>query len=155
MENIKHIYIGSDHAGYELKEKLKIFLSESNYKVVDKGAFKLDQGDDYPDYIIPVAKSVAQDPGSFGIIIGGSGQGEAMSANKVDGIRATEYYGGVPEVVKVSRLHNDANVLSLGARFVGDEEAEEVVTLFLETKFSNDQRHVKRIDKIKEEEINN
>lgn len=155
MENIGHIYIGSDHAGYELKEKLKVFLTESNYKVVDKGAFKLDQGDDYPDYIIPVAKSVAQDPGSFGIIIGGSGQGEAMSANKIDGIRATEYYGGVPEVVKVSRSHNDANVLSLGARFVGDEEAEEVVTLFLETKFSNDQRHVKRIDKIKEEEINN
>lgn len=155
MENIKHIYIGSDHAGYELKEKLKVFLTKSNYKVVDKGAFKLDPGDDYPDFIIPVAKSVAEDSGSFGIIIGGSGQGEAMSANKIDGIRATEYYGGDPEVVKVSRLHNDANVLSLGARFVGGEEVEEVVTLFLETKFSNDQRHVKRINKIKEEEINN
>ncbi len=149
------IYIGSDHAGYELKEKLKIFLTESNYQVIDKGAFKLNPGDDYPDFIIPVAKSVAENPGSFGIIIGGSGQGEAMSANKVDGIRATEYYGGDPEVVKVSRQHNDANILSLGARFVGDEEAEEVVNLFLETKFSEDKRHIKRIDKIKEEEINN
>ncbi len=155
MENIVHIYIGSDHAGYELKEKLKVFLTESNYKVVDKGAIKLDPGDDYPDFIIPVAKSVAEDPGSFGIIIGGSGQGEAMSANKIDGIRATEYYGGDPEVVKVSRLHNDANILSLGARFTGEEEAREVVNLFLETKFSEDKRHIKRINKIKEEEINN
>lgn len=155
MEDIKHIYIGSDHAGYELKEKLKVFLTESNYKVVDKGAFKLDPGDDYPDFIIPVAKSVAEDPGSFGIIIGGSGQGEAMSANKIDGIRATEYYGGNSEVVKVSRLHNDANILSLGARFIGEEEAREVINLFLETKFSEDKRHIKRINKIKEEEINN
>lgn len=155
MEDIKHIYIGSDHAGYELKEKLKVFLTELNYKVIDKGAFKIDLGDDYPDYIIPVAKSVAEDQESFGIIIGGSGQGEAIAANKIDGIRATEYYGGDPEVVKVSRQHNDANILSLGARFVGDEEAREVVNLFLETKFSNDARHIKRINKIKEEEINN
>ncbi len=155
MEDIKHIYIGSDHAGYALKEKLKVFLTESNYKVIDKGAFKIDLGDDYPDYIIPVAKSVAEDQESFGIIIGGSGQGEAIAANKIDGIRATEYYGGDPEVVKVSRQHNDANILSLGARFVGDEEAREVVNLFLETKFSNEVRHIKRINKIKEEEINN
>ncbi len=134
------IYIGSDHAGYELKEKLKIFLTELSYKVVDKGAFKLDNEDDYPDFVIPVAESVAQDPGSFGIVIGGSGQGEAISANKIDGIRATEYYGGDPEIVKVSREHNDANILSLGARFVTEEEAREVVTLFLETKFSGEER---------------
>lgn len=149
------IYIGSDHAGYELKEKLKIFLTEFNYEVVDKGAFKLDKEDDYPNFVIPVAESVAQDPGSFGIVIGGSGQGEAMSANKIDGIRATEYYGGDPEIVKVSRQHNDANILSLGARFVTEEEAQEVVTLFLETKFSNDERHIRRINEIKEQEINN
>jgi ribose 5-phosphate isomerase B len=142
------IYIGSDHAGYELKEKLKIFLSELSYKVVDKGAFKLDKEDDYPDFVIPVAESVTQDPGSFGIVIGGSGQGEAMSANKIDGIRATEYYGGDPEIVKVSREHNDANILSLGARFVTEEEAIEVVRLFLDTKFSGDERHIRRINKL-------
>ncbi|MFA6515072.1 MAG: RpiB/LacA/LacB family sugar-phosphate isomerase [Candidatus Paceibacterota bacterium] len=149
------IYIGSDHAGYELKEKLKIFLAELSYKVIDKGAFKKNSDDDYPDFVIPVAESVAQDLGSFGIVIGGSGQGEAMSANKIDGVRATEYYGGDPEIVKVSRLHNDANILSLGARFVSEEEAREVVTLFLETKFSGEERHIRRLNEIKEEEINN
>jgi ribose 5-phosphate isomerase B len=145
------IYIGSDHAGYELKENLKIFLTELSYKVVDKGAFKIDNEDDYPDFVVPVAESVAQDPGSFGIVIGGSGQGEAMSANKIDGIRATEYYGGDPEIVKVSREHNNANVLSLGARFVSEEEAREVVTLFLDTKFSGDERHKRRINKLDKE----
>lgn len=142
------IYIGSDHAGYELKEKLKIFLTELSYKVIDKGAFKLDSEDDYPDFVVPVAESVVQDPGSFGIVIGGSGQGEAMSANKIDGVRATEYYGGDPEIVKVSREHNDANILSLGARFVTEEEAIEVVRLFLDTKFSGDERHIRRINKL-------
>lgn len=145
------IYIGSDHAGYELKEKLKIFLSELGYEVTDKGAHKLDNQDDYPDFIVPVAKAVASLEGSFGIIIGGSGEGEAMSANKIDGARATEYYGGDPEVIKVSREHNDANILSLGARFVGEEEAEEAVRLFLETKFSGDERHIRRIKKLDDE----
>jgi len=155
MENIKHIYIGSDHAGYELKEKLKVYLVEMGYKVTDKGAYKFDNQDDYPDFVIPVAKSVSTNPDSFGIIIGGSGQGEAISANKIDGARATEYYGGDPMVVKVSREHNDANILSLGARFVTEEDAKEAVLLFLETKFSHEERHVKRINKIKKEEINN
>lgn len=145
------IYIGSDHAGYELKEKLKIFLTELSYEVIDKGAFKLDNKDDYPDFIVPVAKEVALSEENFGIIIGGSGQGEAMSANKIDGIRATEYYGGDPEIVKVSREHNNANILSLGARFVSEEEAKEVVTLFLETKFKGEERHVRRINKLDNE----
>ncbi|MFA5773277.1 MAG: RpiB/LacA/LacB family sugar-phosphate isomerase [Candidatus Paceibacterota bacterium] len=142
------IYIGSDHAGYELKEKLKIFLKEIGYEVIDKGAFKLDNEDDYPDFIVPVAESVASNEGSFGIILGGSGEGEAMSANKIDGVRATEYYGGDPEIIKVSREHNDANILSLGARFVNEEEAQEAVRLFLETKFSGDERHIRRINKL-------
>ena len=142
------IYIGSDHAGYELKEKLKIFLKDSGYEVTDKGAFKLDNQDDFPDFIVPVSEAVAAHEGSLGIILGGSGEGEAMSANKIDGVRATEYYGGDPEIIKVSREHNNANVLSLGARFVTEEEAQEAVRLFLETKFSGAERHIRRIDKL-------
>ena len=149
------IYIGSDHAGYELKEKLKVFLKDLGYKVTDKGAFKLDSGDDYPDFIVPVAEAVASDPESFGIILGGSGQGEAISANKIDGIRAIEYYGGDPEIIKLGREHNDANILSLGARFVTEEDAKEAVNLFLNTKFSEEKRHIRRINEIKEQEINN
>jgi ribose 5-phosphate isomerase B len=145
------IYIGSDHAGYELKEKLKIFLKELGHQVSDKGAYKLDNQDDYPDFIVPVAEAVSHDENSFGIILGGSGQGEAMSANKIEGVRATEYYGGDPEIVKISRMHNDANILSLGARFVTEEEAREVVTLFLDTKFSKEKRHIRRINKMNEE----
>lgn len=146
------IYIGSDHAGYELKEKLKIFLKESGYEVEDKGAYKLDNEDDYPDFIVPVAKAVATNPNNFGIVLGGSGQGEAISANKIDDIRAIEYYGGDPEIIKTGREHNNANILSFGARFVTEEEAEEAVRLFLETKFKKEERHVRRINKIDEEE---
>lgn len=150
-----NIYIGSDHAGYELKEKLKIYLKDLGYTVTDKGAFKLDNEDDYPDFIIPVAEAVALEPLSFGIILGGSGQGEAISANKIDGIRAIEYYGGDPEIIKLGREHNDANILSLGARFVNEEDAKEAVNLFLNTKFSEEKRHIRRINEIKEQEINN
>jgi ribose 5-phosphate isomerase B len=149
------IYIGSDHAGYELKEKLKIYIKELGYEIEDKGAFSLNIDDDYPDFIIPVAKSVSSNTNSFGIILGGSGEGEAILANKIDGIRATEYYGGNPDIVKLGREHNDANILSLGARFTKEEEAKEAVKIFLETKFSGDERHVRRLNEIKEEEINN
>ncbi len=143
------IYLGSDHAGYELKEKIKIYLKELGYEITDKGAFKLDNGDDYPDFVVPVARAVVLKEGSFGIIFGGSGEGEAMSANKIDGIRATEYYGGDPEIIKVSREHNDANILSLGARFITEEDAKEAINLFLETKFNKEERHVRRINKLK------
>ena len=146
------IYIGSDHAGYELKEKLKLFLSELGYKVSDKGAFNLNEGDDYPDFIVPVAEAVAKDLESFGIVLGGSGEGEAISANKIDDIRAVGYYGGNLEIIKLAREHNDANILSLGARFVTDDEAKEAVQLFIDTKFTNDERHIRRINKIDEEE---
>ena len=142
------IYIGSDHAGYELKEKLKEYLGELGNTVEDKGAFTLNPTDDYPDFIIPVALAVAKDITSRGIILGGSGEGEEMAANKVDGIRATEFYGGNLDVVKVSREHNDANILSLGARFVTEDEAKEAVKIFLETEFSGDERHVRRIKKL-------
>lgn len=142
------VYIGSDHAGYELKEKLKIYLSELDHNVEDMGAFELEKDDDYPDFIKPVAHAVADDPESLGIVLGGSGEGEEMAANKVEGVRATEYYGGNLEIVKLSREHNNANVLSLGARFVKEDEAKEAVKIFLETPFSNEERHIRRIEKI-------
>lgn len=149
------IYIGSDHAGYELKEKLKEYIKELGHEVYDKGAFSLVPTDDYPDYIIPVAEAVAEDNESLGIVLGGSGEGEQISANKVDGVRAIEYYGGNLEIVQLGREHNNANILSLGARFVNEEEAKKAVKIFIETPFSNEERHINRINKIGEQEINN
>ncbi len=146
-ETNKTIYIGSDHAGFELKEKLKTYLMDLNFKVEDKGAYKLDKEDDYPDFIIPVSKAVAENESSFGIVLGGSGEGEAMVANKIGEVRACEYYGGNLEIVKLSREHNNANILSLGARFISENEAKEAVHLFLNTLFSNDERHLRRINK--------
>lgn len=142
------IYIGSDHAGYELKEKLKKYLGEFDYEVIDKGAFEYKEFDDYPDYVEPVAHCVVEDEGSFGIVIGGSGEGEAMDANRTIGARACEFYGGNLDVVKVSREHNDANILSLGARFVTEEEAKKAIEIFINTKFSGDERHKRRIEKL-------
>lgn len=142
------VYIGSDHAGYELKEKLKVYVSSLGHDIEDMGAFELEKDDDYPDFIKPVAHAVAENPDSMGIVLGGSGEGEEMAANKIEGVRATEYYGGNLEIVKVSREHNDANVLSLGARFVTEDEALQATKLFLETPFSNEERHIRRIEKI-------
>lgn len=144
------IHIGADHAGYQLKEILKPFIQSLGHEVVDHGAFDENPGDDYPDFIEPVAKAVSDDSNARGIVIGGSGQGEAMDANRFAHVRATEYYGGNLDVVKISREHNDANVLSLGARFVNDSEAMEAVKLFLETAFSGDARHMRRIEKLDE-----
>lgn len=141
------VYIGTDHAGFELKEKLKIYLGELGHTVEDKGAFTLDPSDDYPDFILPVAHAVASDSESMGIILGGSGEGEEMAANKVEGVRATEYYGGNLDIVRLSREHNNANILSLGARFITDTEARDAVRIFLETPFSNDPRHIERLNK--------
>lgn len=141
------IYIGADHAGYEMKETLKKFLSGLGYQVEDKGAFKYEPGDDYPDFIFPVARAVAAEPESRGVIIGGSGQGEAMTANRVRGVRSAVYYGGTLEIVELSRKHNDANILSLGARFVDDEIAEKAVELWLKTPFESG-RHERRIAKM-------
>ena len=146
------IYIGSDHAGYELKEKLIAYMQSLNIEVVDKGAFSLDNEDDYPDFIVPVAEAVVKENESFGIIIGGSGEGEQISANKVDGVRAIEFYGGNLEIVKLGREHNHANILSLGARFITEDEAKNAILLFMNTPFTNDERHVRRIEKINEEE---
>lgn len=142
------VYIGSDHAGYELKEKLRVYLSSLGYEVEDKGAFSLNPNDDYPDFIKPVAISVVNNKGSFGIILGGSGEGEQMVANKIEGIRAAEYYGGNLDIVRLAREHNDANILSLGARFINEEQAHDAVKIFLETPFSREVRHERRINKM-------
>lgn len=144
------IYLGADHAGFELKEKIIPFLKELGHEVEDMGAHTLEALDDYPDFIRPVAEAVARDAGSRGIIIGGSGQGEAMCANRVPGARAAVYYGGAVDIVVLSREHNDANILSLGARFIEESEAQDVVKLWLDTPFSGDERHVRRIKKIDE-----
>ena len=157
------IYIGTDHAGFELKEKLIPFLKELQYEVIDKGAFKFDKEDDYPDFIGPVAEAVAKDKESFGIILGGSGQGEAMCANRVQGARAAVFYGpkiAVAEVdvsgrkssdpfeiVKLFREHNNANILSLGFRFMTEDEIKFAIQLFLDTKFNGEERHLRRINK--------
>jgi ribose 5-phosphate isomerase B len=142
------IYIGSDHAGFELKEKLIPFLKELGYEVEDKGAFSYEPQDDYPDFVKPVAEAVSQDPESKGVVLGGSGEGEAIATDKIEGVRTAVWYGGEKEILKLSREHNDANILSLGARFITEEEAKEAVKLWLETPFSGDERHVRRINKL-------
>jgi ribose 5-phosphate isomerase B len=144
----KKIILGSDHAGFGLKEAVKKFLIGLELEVDDVGADSLDPEDDYPKFILKAAKKVSETPGSKGIIFGGSGQGEAIVANKVQGIRAAVYYGGKKEIVKLSRSHNDANVLSLGARFIGPKEAIDAVKLWLETPFSKEERHSRRIKQI-------
>src|SRR5574343_74859 len=116
------IYLGTDHAGLELKEKIKFYLEEKGYEIFDKGAFEYNGDDDYPDFILPVASEVSKDNSSFGIIFGGSGEGEAICANRIKGVRACAYYGGSLEIPRLARAHNDANILCIGARFVSEFE---------------------------------
>ena len=142
------IYIGTDHAGFELKEALLPFLRAHGHEVEDLGAHSFEALDDYPDFIRQVAEAVARDPESRGIILGGSGQGEAMCANRVKGARAAVYYGGPFDIAVLSREHNNANILSLGARFVEEEEAREVIRVWLETPFSGTEKHSRRIAKL-------
>src|SRR6185295_13814346 len=123
------IFIGTDHAGYGLKEKLMTFLMGHGHEVIDKGAFRYDETDDYPDFTIPVAREVSNDPNARGIILGATGEAEAMAANKFRHVRAVVYYGKSHSVVDDeadvlvrAREHNDSNILSLGARFLTDDE---------------------------------
>ena len=143
------IFLASDHAGFKLKNKIKTYL-ERSFEVEDCGAFEYDKNDDYPDFVIPCAKKVAQNKNSLGIIFGGSGQGEAIAANKVKGIRAVVFYGGNKKLIQLTKQHNGANILSLGARFLTEKEAIQIVKLWLKTKFSNEERHVRRLRKIEE-----
>ncbi|MBI2134729.1 RpiB/LacA/LacB family sugar-phosphate isomerase [Candidatus Woesearchaeota archaeon] len=142
------IVLGTDHAGFKLKEEIKRYLKQHDYIVIDEGAYNHDANDDYPDFILPAARKVAKIPGSRGIIFGGSGQGEAIVANKVKGIRAALYYGKNPDIVRLSRTHNKTNILSLGARFLAKDEAIKAVKLWLGTEFNNEERHKRRINKI-------
>lgn len=142
------IFIAGDHAGFYLKKALIQYLKVKEYEVEDCGAFEMDEADDYPDFIVPCAKKVAADSESVGIIIGGSGNGEAIAANKIKGIRAAVYYGGNAEIAKLAKAHNNANILSIGARFTTDDQAKAAVAAWLETKFENEERHVRRLGKI-------
>ena len=142
------IFLGTDHAGFELKEHIKNHLQNLGFDVGDCGAFSYNPDDDYPEFILKAAKKVASKKNSRGIIFGGSGQGEAIVANKVMGIRAAVFYGGNLDIVKLSRMHNDANILSMGARFVSRQKAVEAVNLWLGTGFSNEKRHMRRIKQI-------
>lgn len=154
---IGKIYIGTDHAGFGLKEKLVPYLKELGYEVEDKGAFEYNESDDYPDFIIPVAREVSKRPNDVrGIVFGGSGQGEAMTANKFSSVRAAVYYGEAhfiakeidASIIKVSREHNDSNILSLGARLITEDEMKKVVKEWLETPFVENERHRRRIEKM-------
>jgi ribose 5-phosphate isomerase B len=159
-------YIASDHAGLELKKELIPFIKNMDfrYEVEDMGPFKFDENDDYPDFMAPLAKKIQAEPASLGIIIGGSGEGEAMVANRFKGVRAAVFYGEAKpiqyidmtmkasqdpyEIVKLARAHNNANILSIGARFASSAESKMAVQLFIDTKFTNEERHTRRIKKI-------
>ena len=142
----KTIVLATDHAGFELKEHVKRFLIKKGYDIKDFGALEYDGIDDYPDFILPAAKYISEHK-LIGIIFGGSGQGEAMAANRINGIRAAVFYNGPDEIVELSRLHNNANILSIGARFVSNQEVEKIIELWLSTDFEEG-RHEKRINKL-------
>lgn len=143
------IFLAADHAGFHLKETVKAWLKGLGYSVSDEGAFTFDEQDDYPDYMHVVAKQVSADPDNArGLIFGGSGQGEAMVANRYPRVRAAVYYGGPEKIVVLSREHNNANVLAIGARFVEGTHVLDTIKLWLETEFTRDERHVRRIEKI-------
>ncbi|TDQ61987.1 ribose 5-phosphate isomerase B [Maritalea mobilis] len=138
------IAIGTDHAGYRYKEKIKGFLTEAGHEVQDFGTFS-DESCDYPDFIFPVAKAVAAGEFERGIVLGGSGNGEAIAANKVKGIRCAVCWNTLS--AEMARRHNDANVLSLGERMIYEDQLEAIVTTWLETPFDGG-RHERRIQKI-------
>lgn len=143
------IFFASDHAGFEMKNVLIEYVKELGYETEDCGAYELNPEDDYPEFVKKAAQAVSLTPeAARAIVLGGSGQGEDMVADKFPNVRSAEYYGGNLEVVKLSREHNDANVLSLGARFLSLDEAKEAVKLWLETPFSSEERHKRRIDQI-------
>ncbi len=137
------VYLGSDHAGFELKAAIIAWLGEAGHEAVDCGPVSYDPEDDYPVYVLRAAKGVIDDPGSLGIVIGGSGNGEQIAANKVPGIRAALAW--TTETAQLARQHNDANVLSLGARMYSQGDAVSFVQAFLETPFSAEARHARRL----------
>lgn len=144
------VYLGSDHAGFELKAHVAGWLSEHGHEPVDCGPTHYDAADDYPPYVIAAAERAVSDAGSLAVVIGGSGNGEQIAANKVTGARAALCWSR--EIAELARQHNDANVCSLGARFLSFDEAAAIVQRFVATPFSEDARHVRRIAQISDYE---
>jgi len=157
------IYFAADHAGFNLKNALVEHVRNLGYDVEDLGAYEYNPEDDYPNFVTPLAEKVAADPDSRGFIIAGSGEGEAMCANRIKDARAAVFYGPMRvtealeiegghsedgfDTVRLPRRHNDANILCIGARFVSGGEADEVVRIFLQTPFSGAPRHIRRLAK--------
>lgn len=140
------VHIGGDHAAFDLHQELLTFLAAEGHEVTDHGPFEYDAVDDYPVFVLRAAEAVASDPGSRGIVLGGSGNGEQMAANKVAGIRAALCYNA--ELARLAREHNDARVLSMGARMQSLGGAKEIVQVFLATDFTGEERHQRRIDMV-------
>jgi ribose 5-phosphate isomerase B len=138
------VYLGSDHAGFELKRRLIDHLTAQGHEPIDCGPFVYDDQDDYPPFVLAAAAATAADTSSLGVVIGGSGNGEAIAANKVPGVRAALAW--TTETAQLGRLHNNANVISMGARMVSGDDAVGFVDTFLATAFSGEQRHQRRID---------
>lgn len=141
------IHLATDHAGFNHKEIVRKFLQSKDYQVIDHGNYIYDDNDDYPDFVTPAAEAVAQDPESMGILFGYSGQGEAMTANKIKGVRAVAFYGGSEDILSLSRDHNNANILSIGANFVPEDKVCDAVIFWMLTPFSGSPRHKRRIEK--------
>lgn len=152
------IALATDHAGFEKLKELKTYLESKGHECIDYGPKEYDAADDYPDFIFPAAKAVASGECKVGIIMGMSGQGEAMAANRIKGVRCGLYYGdSVAQdteeknmILKLNREHNDANMLSLGARFLSQAEIEKAVDIWLVTDFSGEERHERRVAKLDE-----
>jgi ribose 5-phosphate isomerase B len=144
------VHLGCDHAGYELKEALRAHLAERGHEPVDHGPSEYVATDDYPPYCFAAAEAVVGDPGSLGVVIGGSGNGEQMAANKVPGARCALAWS--TETAELARQHNDANLVSVGARMHDLQTALAIVDVFLDTPFSEDERHSRRIAMLSERE---
>jgi len=149
-EKIKKIFISGDHAGFKIKEKVILWLEKSGYKVKDCGPYEYNKSDDYPDFVMPMSKEVSKNKNYRGIIIAGSGQGEVIASNRIKNIRTAIYYGGISpnKILRLSRAHNNSNVLSLGAFFINEKEIKNAIKIWLNSPFSEDIRHKRRLKKI-------
>lgn len=141
-----HVHIAADHAGFELKSHLVRHLTAAGHQVTDHGAHEYDALDDYPPFCLAAGEAVVAEPGALGVVIGGSGNGEQIAANKVDGVRAVLAWS--PETARLGRQHNDANVVAVGGRMHSTSEATAIVEAFLAESFSGDERHQRRIDQL-------
>jgi ribose 5-phosphate isomerase B len=146
------VYIAGDHAGYKLKEKVRAWLESEGHRVKDFGPLEFNKLDDYPDFTLPLAEAVAKDRKSMGVVIAGSGIGECIAANKVKGIRAVLYHAKSNFFIRTSRIHDNANVLCLGSRFLTLGEVKSAIKLWLGTKFPGEKRHKRRLGKIEKYE---